>query len=120
MASMFHNASGFTELDLSHFNTSKVTNMSNMFYMAHNITNLNLSGFDTSNVTNFNSFMYYVYKLKEVNMPNATFNHSIITNSQFIFYNVPTTTHFIVKDTTARDWIKSKFSYGADSLTFEI
>lgn len=120
MASMFHNASGFTELDLSHFNTSKVTNMSNMFYMAHNITNLNLSGFDTSNVTNFNSFMYYAYKIKEVNMANATFNDSIITNSQFIFYYVPTTTHFVVKDATARDWIKSKFSYGADSLTFEI
>lgn len=120
MASMFQNASGFTELDLSHLNTSKVTNMSNMFYMAFNITNLDISSFDTSNVTNFTYFMYYLYKIKEINMANATFNDSIITNSQFIFYYVPTTAHFVVKDTTTRDWIKSKFSYGADSLTFEI
>ena len=120
MDSMFYYCSKLTSLDLTSFNTSKVTNMSNMFYMAHNITNLNLSGFDTSNVTNFNSFMYYAYKIKEVNMANATFNDNIITNSQFIFYYVPTTTHFVVKDATARDWIKSKFSYGADSLTFEI
>ena len=94
--------------------------MSSMFYMAFNLTDLNISSFDTSNVTNFNSFMYYAYKIKEVNMANATFNDNIITNSQFIFYYVPTTTHFVVKDATARDWIKSKFSYGADSLTFEI
>lgn len=41
-------------LDLSNFDTSKVTDMSNMFCNCQYVTSLDLSGFDTSNVTNMN------------------------------------------------------------------
>ena len=42
-------------LDLSNFDTSKVTNMRSMFFGMSNLTTLNLSNFDTSKVTNMGS-----------------------------------------------------------------
>ena len=42
---------GCTDLDLTAFNTSSVTDMSNMFYLAVDLATLNVSSFDTSAVT---------------------------------------------------------------------
>ena len=42
------------EIDLSNFDTSKVTNMGSMFVGMRSLTTLNLSNFNTSNVTNMN------------------------------------------------------------------
>ena len=56
MSSMFYGCQA-TTLDLSSFDTSKVTNMSNMFYNSR-ATTLDLSSFDTSNVTNMNNMFY--------------------------------------------------------------
>ena len=39
-----------TSLDLSSFDTSKVTSMSRMFYGCSSLASLNVSGFDTSQV----------------------------------------------------------------------
>ena len=50
---MFRDSSA-TTLDLSSFDTSKVTNMYYMFY-GSSATTLDLSSFDTSNVTNTGS-----------------------------------------------------------------
>lgn len=60
MSYMFAGCSNVTLLNLSNFNTSKVTNMQDMFgeeasngrlYSCKSLTNLDLSSFDTSNVT---------------------------------------------------------------------
>ena len=58
MFSMFEGMSNLTILDLSNFDTSKVTNMSRMFYNMRNLTTLDLSNFDTSNVTDMESMFY--------------------------------------------------------------
>lgn len=50
MSSMFH-LSDIENINLSSFDTSKVTNMSHMFSDSY-ITSLDLSSFDTSKVTN--------------------------------------------------------------------
>ena len=50
MAWMFSNCSSLTNLDLSHFDTSQVTNMSDMFRGCESLTNLDVSHFDTSRV----------------------------------------------------------------------
>ena len=42
-----------TELNLSNFDTSKVTNMGGMFSKCSKIVSLDLSSFDTSNATPF-------------------------------------------------------------------
>ena len=56
MSSMFRKCSALTNLDLSKFDTSKVTNMSYMFTECSALTNLDLSKFDTSQVTPMNNF----------------------------------------------------------------
>ena len=49
---MFYNCQDITEIDLSYFNTSEVTNMTYMFLRCTKLTSLNLSNFNTSKVTN--------------------------------------------------------------------
>lgn len=51
-------------LDLSHFDTSNVTNMQRMFYGSH-VKSLNISGFDTSRVTNMSEMFYECGNLKK-------------------------------------------------------
>lgn len=59
---MFHGCSSLTSLDLRHFNTSNVTNMTGMFCNCSSLTCLDLSNFNTSNVTNMN----YYYKQEDI------------------------------------------------------
>lgn len=51
MGSMFYHCYKLTSVDLSHFNTSNVTDMSGMFYSCYQLASINVDGFDTSNVT---------------------------------------------------------------------
>ena len=53
----FYSLKGLNFLDLSYFDTSKVTNMSSMFKFCSNLYELNVSSFDTSNVMNM-SYMF--------------------------------------------------------------
>ena len=48
---MFKGCSALTSLDLTKFNTAKVTDMSGMFYDCKNLSSLNLSNFNTAKVT---------------------------------------------------------------------
>ena len=48
MYNMFYNCSNLISLDLSHFNTSSVTDMEYMFYGCSNLISLDLSDFNTS------------------------------------------------------------------------
>ena len=53
---MFLQCKVLPSIDLSHFDTSKVTNFQFMFSQCEALTELDLSSFDTSNVTNVNNF----------------------------------------------------------------
>ena len=48
---MFSSCTSLTSLDLSGFNTEKVTNMAGMFSFCESLTSLDLSGFNTEKVT---------------------------------------------------------------------
>lgn len=50
MGEMFYGCYSLTSLDVSNFNTAKVMDMQSMFYGCSALTSLNLSGFDTKNV----------------------------------------------------------------------
>ena len=52
MGAMFFGCSSLTSLDVTNFNTSKVTDMITMFSGCSSLTSLDLSSFDTSKVTN--------------------------------------------------------------------
>ena len=85
MSSMFWNMHSLTSLNLSNFDTSKVTNMSSMFYSMRNLTSLDLSNFDTSNVTNMKAMFHNSWSLTSLNLSN--FNTSKVTKMESMFDN---------------------------------
>ena len=83
MDSMFSSCKSITSLDLSSFDTSKVTNMGDMFYKCSSLTSLDLSSFNTSNVTNMDSMFFSCSSLISLNLSN--FNTSKVTNMYQMF-----------------------------------
>ena len=73
------------DLDLSNFDTSKVTNMQSMFFGIHKLSTLNLSSFDTSNVINMQSMFSGMSNLTNLNL--SSFNTSNVTDMSRMFYN---------------------------------
>ena len=78
------------EIDLSNFDTSKVTNMSSMFGSMSKLTTLNLSNFDTSKVTDMGFMFYGMSKLTNLNLSN--FDTSKVTNMSGMFSIMPSLT----------------------------
>ena len=54
---MFYCCSSLKKLNLSNFNTNKVTNMSYMFCDCSSLEELNISNFDTNNVTDMSHML---------------------------------------------------------------
>ena len=84
MNEMFENCTNLTHLDLSNFDTSKVTGMYSMFTSCSQLTTLNLSGFDTSKVTNMYAMFDNCQKLTTLNLTG--FNTPKVTNMHSMFY----------------------------------
>ena len=75
-----------TSLNLSNFDTSKVTNMVYMFSGMHNLVILDLSHFNTSKVTDMHSMFEGMSKLTTLNVSN--FDTSKVINMERMFYNM--------------------------------
>ena len=86
MNSMFESMSSLTTLNLFNFNTSNVTNMGSMFQGMSNLTTLNLSNFDTSKVTKMYHMFAYMRNLTNLNLSN--FDTSKVTDMSYMFQNV--------------------------------
>jgi len=86
MSHMFNGMRNLTTLNLSNFNTSNVTNMGGMFFSMTNLTTLNLSNFDTSKVTDMGSMFYGISNLTTLNLSN--FNTSQVTIMGGMFYGM--------------------------------
>ncbi|MBF1035397.1 MAG: BspA family leucine-rich repeat surface protein [Candidatus Nanosynbacter sp.] len=71
------------ELDLSKFDTSRVTNMSHMFNGMRNLTTLNLSNFNTSNVMIMGGMFFNMANLTTLNLSN--FDTSNVTDMRSMF-----------------------------------
>ena len=80
---MLNHYNKLTSLDLSNFDTSKVTNMNSMFNYCSGLTSLDLSHFDTSNVTSMDSMFYNCYGLTLLNVSN--FDTSKVTTMSYMF-----------------------------------
>jgi len=87
MNGMFSNSQA-TTLDVSNFDTSNVTDMSNMFD-GSKATTLDLSNFDTSNVTDMSS-MFHSSQVTTLDVSN--FNTSNVTDMDSMFYYSQATT----------------------------
>ena len=84
MDSMFRGCSSLTALDVSGFDTSKVTDMNYMFRGCSSLTALDVSGFDTSKVTNMGYMFYNCSKLTALDVNG--FDTSKVTNMGYMFY----------------------------------
>jgi len=82
MSYMFYNRWDINELDMSSFDTSKVTDMSYMFSECWGLTNLNVSMFNTSQVTNMES-MFYGLNCKSLDL--SSFDTSNVTDMGSMF-----------------------------------
>ena len=82
MQTMFNGCRSLTNLDLSNFVTSGVTNMKSMFNGCSSLTSLDLSSFDTRNVTDMSS-MFLNCSWLELDLSN--FNTSNVTTMQSMF-----------------------------------
>ena len=80
---MFYDMRSLTSLNLSNFDTSKVTNMQYMFSVMYDLTTLNLSNFDTSKVTNMKDMFYYASSLTTLDLSN--FDTSKVTDMSAMF-----------------------------------
>ena len=87
MYSMFEGYSDYMALTeiigLEQFDTSKVTDMGYMFSECYSLTTLDLSGFNTSNVTDMYSMFWNCTKLKSINL--SSFNTSKVTDMGGMF-----------------------------------
>ncbi len=81
---MFSQFSSMTSLDLSHFDSSKVTNMHSLF-TGLDVTTLDLSHFDTTNVTDMAYMFDALIYLESINV--SSFNTSNVTNMAGMFRN---------------------------------
>ena len=84
MRAMFCFCSSLQELDLAPLDTSSVTDMSAMFSRCESMEKLDLSGFDTSSVTDMSDLFFQSWDLKEVDL--SSFDTSRVTNMSSAFY----------------------------------
>lgn len=80
---MFSNCLSLTTLDLSSFDTSNVTSMKTMFCYCLSLTTLDLHSFDTSNVTSMDSMFQACSNLTKLDVSN--FNTSNVANMCYMF-----------------------------------
>jgi surface protein len=74
---MFAVCQNLTSLDLSHFNTEKVTDMNNMFFMCQNLTSLDLSHFNTEKVTNMNNMFAVCNRLTSLDLSHFDMSRGV-------------------------------------------
>lgn len=78
---MFLYAEKITNLDLSSFDTSKVTTMFDMFNMMKSLTNLKFSKkFNTGQVQNMQGMFANLMNIQEIDLSQADFDTSNVTN----------------------------------------
>ncbi len=76
-----------SSLDLSNFDTSKVTSMEYMFEKCHSLTNLNLGNFNLASCTNFGDMLYNCYVLTSITLPYNLKSGKTIDLPASTYYN---------------------------------
>ena len=115
MSDMF-SGSNLTSLDVSGFDTSNVTTMSGMFSNCSNLTSLDVSGFDTSNVTTMSYMFRDCSNLTSLDV--SKFNTSNVTTMLWMFGNCSKLTSLDVsKFDTSNVTTMSEMFYNCSKLT---
>ena len=81
--SMFMDLENIIGIDLSHFDSSKVTNMISMFDGCSNLENIKFGNINTSSVKDLTYLFYYCKSLKSIDLSNLDFSNVIKMDSMF-------------------------------------
>jgi surface protein len=87
MEYMFCNCRRLTSLDVTIFNTNKVTDMSWMFYDCRNLTSLDIRNFNTSNVTKMGNMFSSCPNLAQIKISNSWDVTSVTSSSNMFIYS---------------------------------
>ena len=96
MSNMFYDVWSLTSLDLSSFDTSKVTDMSDMFMGCVRMTSLDVSSFDTSKVRDMSSMFYSCENLTSLDL--SSFDTSGHPRVKWMFHSCTNLTTIYVSD----------------------
>ena len=83
MSFMFYRCSSLTSLDVTHFNTEKVTNMNSMFENCSSLTSLDVTNFNTAEVTDMCNMFSNCVALTSLYLTN--FNTEKVTYMKDMF-----------------------------------
>ena len=84
---MFEDMHNLTTLNLSNFDTSKVTDMHSMFEDMSNLATLDLSNFDTSKVTNMGDMFLLDYRFASKDKLERIYVNNDFDTSQLISFS---------------------------------
>ena len=76
-------AEGIVSIDLSHFDSTKITNMNNMFSGLSSLNSIDFTDFNSSKVTSMNHLFFGCKNLKSINLTN--FDTSSVTDMSYMF-----------------------------------
>ena len=117
MSYMFYSLEKLSTLDISHLDTSKVTKMTLAFSNLKLITELNVSNFNTSNVTNMYGMLGNEEKIKTLDL--SGFNTSKVTDMTMLFRNMTELEYIDVSGfDTSKVQKMSQMFRGTSSLSF--
>ena len=85
--SFFLKCSNIKSINLANLNTSSCKIMTGMFYYCTGLETLNLSSFDTSKVTSFYSMFCYCKSLKSLDLSNFIISKDFSINIRYLFYS---------------------------------
>ena len=116
MNNMFYGCNALTTIDVSKWNTSKVTDMGAMFDGCSALTTLNVSKWNTSKVTSMRRMFFYCESLTTLDV--SKFDTSNVTNMNSMFSDCNSLTNLDVSkwDTSNVTSMNSMFKY-CESLT---
>ena len=77
MFRMFNGCTSLKSLDLSNFNTEKITDMSSMFYGCISLESVNLSNFNTAECKDFGGMFFYCRTLTSVDVSHFDTSNAI-------------------------------------------
>ena len=86
MSDMFGYCENLSSLDVSHFNTSKVTDMMFMFEECERLANLDVSNFDISQVTDMSRMFADCKNLTSLDL--SSFDTSQLVNSKWVHFSM--------------------------------
>ncbi len=112
---MFYSCSGLTSLDLSNFDTSKVTDMMSMFSSCESLTSLNVSNFNISKDATIMFMINHCSNLTTIRFDNTSFDN--VFPDDCMLYDLPNGINVYVKDETAKSFIEARLSDASTSGT---